>query len=96
MIYKSYCAINIEYYPFDIQDCYMKFGTWTHSGDHINLDHIEISKQGGRLLNENVTKEVLTDEKSKLPRKIYVINQGSNPVNIFVLNRLYLKISSLK
>ena len=21
MIYKSYCAINIEYYPFDIQDC---------------------------------------------------------------------------
>ena len=29
MIYKSYCAINIEYYPFDIQECYMKFGTWT-------------------------------------------------------------------
>lgn len=40
MIYKSYCAINIEYYPFDIQDCYMKFGTWTFDGNLINLEHI--------------------------------------------------------
>jgi len=40
MIYKSYCAINIEYYPFDIQDCYMKFGTWTYDGQLIDLDHL--------------------------------------------------------
>ncbi len=76
MIYKSYCAINIEYYPFDIQDCYMKFGTWTHSGDAINLDHIEMSK-GGQFKNENVTdSSSLSNEKSKLPQKIYVINKG--------------------
>ena len=30
MIYKSYCAINIAYYPFDIQNCTLKFGTWTY------------------------------------------------------------------
>jgi hypothetical protein len=42
MIYKSYCAINIEYYPFDIQDCYMKFGTWTYDGQLIDLDHLSI------------------------------------------------------
>lgn len=43
MIYKSYCAINIEYYPFDIQDCYMKFGTWTFDGSLIDLEHININ-----------------------------------------------------
>lgn len=40
MIYKSYCAINIEYYPFDIQDCYLKFGSWTFDGSMIDLEHI--------------------------------------------------------
>ena len=44
MIYKSYCAINIEYYPFDIQDCYMKFGTWTFDGSLVDLEHININK----------------------------------------------------
>ena len=43
MIYKSYCAIDIEYYPFDIQDCYMKFGTWTFDGGLINLEHVTTS-----------------------------------------------------
>lgn len=42
MIYKSYCAIDIEYYPFDIQDCYMKFGTWTFDGE-ILIDELTIT-----------------------------------------------------
>ena len=33
MIYKSYCSIDIQYYPFDIQNCTLKFGTWTY---HVN------------------------------------------------------------
>jgi nicotinic acetylcholine receptor len=43
MIYKSYCAINIEYYPFDTQDCYMKFGTWSLDGNAVELEHININ-----------------------------------------------------
>jgi nicotinic acetylcholine receptor len=43
MIYKSYCAINIEYYPFDTQDCYMKFGTWSLDGNAVDLEHININ-----------------------------------------------------
>lgn len=43
MIYKSYCAIDIEYYPFDIQNCYMKFGTWTFNGNLIDLEHLNRS-----------------------------------------------------
>ncbi|CAF1318383.1 unnamed protein product [Adineta ricciae] len=40
MIYKSYCAINIAYYPFDIQNCTLKFGTWTYHGRLVNLQFL--------------------------------------------------------
>lgn len=66
MIYKSYCAINIEYYPFDIQDCYMKFGTWTNNGDLILLEHIDIN-------NSRIIKDPIAIRGS---RSIYVIEFG--------------------
>ncbi|CAF0790530.1 unnamed protein product [Rotaria sp. Silwood1] len=40
MIYKSYCEIDIQYYPFDIQNCTLKFGTWTYSGSLVNLQFL--------------------------------------------------------
>ncbi|CAG5131974.1 unnamed protein product, partial [Candidula unifasciata] len=36
-IYKSSCEINVRTFPFDIQTCKLKFGTWTHAGDLVNL-----------------------------------------------------------
>ncbi|CAF3973801.1 unnamed protein product [Rotaria sp. Silwood2] len=39
VIYKSYCAINIQYYPFDEQKCTLKFGTWSHNGNLVDLNH---------------------------------------------------------
>ncbi|CAF1001576.1 unnamed protein product [Adineta ricciae] len=39
VIYKSYCDINIQYYPFDEQNCSLKFGTWTHNGNLVDLNH---------------------------------------------------------
>ena len=40
MIYKSYCSIDIQYYPFDIQNCTLKFGTWTYYGALVNLQFL--------------------------------------------------------
>lgn len=32
--------MNVEFFPFDIQHCTMKFGTWTYDGSEINLVHV--------------------------------------------------------
>jgi nicotinic acetylcholine receptor, invertebrate len=75
MIYKSYCAIDIEYYPFDIQSCYMKFGCWSYDGSLIDLEHID---------QNNSTKQLdqqLEETFSKLPHdgtitRVYTIEDG--------------------
>ena len=35
-IYKSYCGIDVEFFPFDEQECMMKFGSWTYDGFMVN------------------------------------------------------------
>lgn len=44
VIYKSYCAINITDYPFDVQNCSLKFGTWSHNGNLVGLWFFSKSK----------------------------------------------------
>ncbi|CAL4103055.1 unnamed protein product, partial [Meganyctiphanes norvegica] len=39
-IYKSSCEIDVEYFPFDEQTCFMKFGSWTYDGFMVDLQHI--------------------------------------------------------
>ncbi|KAH9413635.1 Neurotransmitter-gated ion-channel transmembrane region [Dermatophagoides pteronyssinus] len=39
-IYKSSCNIDINYFPFDYQECTMKFGSWTYSGNEVDLIHL--------------------------------------------------------
>ncbi|UYV64606.1 nAChRa1 [Cordylochernes scorpioides] len=38
-IYKSSCEIDVEYFPFDEQTCFMKFGSWTYDGYTVDLKH---------------------------------------------------------
>lgn len=39
-IYKSYCPIDIEFFPFDIQECFLKFGIWSYDFKEVDLQHI--------------------------------------------------------
>ncbi|KAM8876743.1 neuronal acetylcholine receptor subunit alpha-7-like [Synchiropus picturatus] len=36
-IFKSVCKIDVRWFPFDIQTCQIKLGSWTHSGFQIEL-----------------------------------------------------------
>jgi hypothetical protein len=31
-IFRSSCDINVEYFPFDVQSCTMKWASWTYDG----------------------------------------------------------------
>lgn len=38
-IYKSSCTIEVEFFPFDIQLCSMRFASWTYDGTQVDLVH---------------------------------------------------------
>jgi nicotinic acetylcholine receptor len=38
-IFKSSCEVNVEYFPFDEQTCFLKFGSWTFDGFQVDLIH---------------------------------------------------------
>jgi hypothetical protein len=37
-IFKSTCSIDITHFPFDVQTCNMKFGSWTYDGFKLDVD----------------------------------------------------------
>ena len=44
LILESVCAINIEYFPFDTQNCQLKIGSWTYNGLDLDLQFRESTK----------------------------------------------------
>ncbi|CAJ0609062.1 unnamed protein product [Cylicocyclus nassatus] len=41
-IYKSLCNINIENFPYDSQECTLKFGGWSNDGQTLALEQIPV------------------------------------------------------
>ncbi|XP_066251349.1 acetylcholine receptor subunit alpha-like 1 [Euwallacea similis] len=48
-IYKSFCEIDVEYFPFDEQTCFMKFGSWTYDGYLIDLRHLNQTENSNNI-----------------------------------------------
>jgi len=43
-IFRSSCAIDVKYFPFDEQNCTMLFSSWTHDGSQVTtLDVVAMS-----------------------------------------------------
>ncbi|XP_022667051.1 acetylcholine receptor subunit alpha-like 1 [Varroa destructor] len=51
-IYKSSCEIDVKYFPFDQQTCWMKFGSWTYDGYTVDLKHK--NQQDGDLIEVGI------------------------------------------
>lgn len=49
-IFKSYCEIIVLHFPFDLQNCSMKLGTWTYDGNLVVVNPV-ISLKPGTVLN---------------------------------------------
>ncbi|CAJ0923110.1 unnamed protein product, partial [Mesorhabditis belari] len=43
-IYKSFCPIDVTWFPYDEQNCSMKFGTWTYTGKYVDLRQLPKEK----------------------------------------------------
>lgn len=50
-IFKSSCEIDVRYFPFDQQTCFMKFGSWTYDGFQVCL----FANGGGVIRRDYVT-----------------------------------------
>ncbi|CAD5234849.1 unnamed protein product [Bursaphelenchus xylophilus] len=49
-IYKSFCPIDIEYFPYDQQHCEMKFGGWSYHG--FLMDVIQLTEHPEDIRNQ--------------------------------------------
>ncbi|XP_065336685.1 neuronal acetylcholine receptor subunit alpha-7-like isoform X2 [Cloeon dipterum] len=35
--FRSFCDLELKIWPFDVQTCKLKFGSWSYSGSHVDL-----------------------------------------------------------
>ncbi|XP_066558103.1 neuronal acetylcholine receptor subunit alpha-7 isoform X2 [Amia ocellicauda] len=45
-IFKSTCYIDVRWFPFDVQKCDLKFGSWTYGGWSLDLQMLEADVTG--------------------------------------------------
>lgn len=53
-IFKSSCEIDVRYFPFDQQTCFMKFGSWTYDGDQVRAIAAAITQATNTLMHDNI------------------------------------------
>lgn len=54
-IFKSTCPIDIVYFPFDIQTCKLKLGSWTYDGFKLDVFFDGVKEVLSRLVSSTAT-----------------------------------------
>lgn len=68
-IYKSMCQIDVEFFPFDRQQCEMKFGSWTYGGLEVDLIH-----KDEHLQEEAI--EIVEGVDGPVQESVWIVNEG--------------------
>jgi len=74
---KTYCTLNVKYFPFDTQTCDIVFISWTFSGHELNVSHSKSFDNGVYYKSEN---QVLKCKRSCL----------SHCLTVFTVNTWFL------
>nr|ADF56011.1 nicotinic acetylcholine receptor alpha subunit 63b [Teladorsagia circumcincta] len=68
-IYKSMCQIDVEFFPFDRQQCEMKFGSWTYGGLEVDLIH-----KDEHLQEESI--EIVEGVDGPIQESVWIVDEG--------------------
>ena len=61
-IIKSLCKVDVTFFPFDVQVCRFKFGSWMHHGFDLNLSMSAKEGMCYTLNMEDLTRVVISFE----------------------------------
>ena len=50
---KTYCTLNVKYFPFDSQHCDIQFISWTHSGEELDIFYNDSMKTAVYYASDN-------------------------------------------
>uniref|UniRef100_A0A7E4VLX7 Nicotinic acetylcholine receptor alpha subunit 38 n=1 Tax=Panagrellus redivivus TaxID=6233 RepID=A0A7E4VLX7_PANRE len=59
-IFKSFCQIDVQWFPFDEQQCALKIGSWSFSKDLLNLEMLDGIEEVEEIWNDRGEKENVT------------------------------------
>ncbi|KAH7729497.1 nicotinic acetylcholine receptor alpha subunit [Aphelenchoides avenae] len=69
-IFKSLCQIDIRWFPFDEQQCHLKFGSWTYPEHLLNLQLLDGDARTEEIINEQGQPENITVVEDGIGRSI--------------------------
>lgn len=95
VILRSFCQVDIEYFPFDEQTCILRFGSWTYHGLELDFnllnDSVDLSKYKSsgefELVTVTAKREVLEYRYVSTlfalwAKQFYVVSNGSTLFNV--------------
>lgn len=81
-VYKSSCSIDVEYFPYDVQTCILKLGSWTYDGFKVLIFLLFLLFNCIYLLLQQLLKQLSAYIHN------YSINQLDNK-NLFLINQIH-------
>jgi nicotinic acetylcholine receptor len=71
-IYKSSCRIDVEYFPFDTQECEMRFASWTYNAREVVFSHYDEDHNKRTELTKLLPQQVYSSTSDELYKDDYL------------------------